>query len=165
MISTLIEEPARIASLRETPDGLRRLRAEAPGLVSRCREYPALLRGHWDAIRKMADESVWPVDRLEPYFSFVLSMADIYLDSVEALRQGIDEAGDGVIDGSALSEVADSVRSLRAEASAVWSFLTAPPARRTLRTTAEIREGRARGEYVSLDETVAQATGDASEVS
>lgn len=163
MISTLIEEPARIASLRETPDGLRRLRAEAPGLISRCREYPALLRGHWEAIRKMADESVWPVDRLEPFFSFLLSMADICLDSVEALRQGIDEAGDGTIDESALGDVVDSVRSLRAEVAAAWSFLTAPSARRTLRTTAEIREGRARSEYVSLDEAVAQATGDPSE--
>ncbi len=163
MISTLIEEPARIASLRETPDGLRRLRAEAPGILSRCQEYPALLRGHWDAIQKMADEAVWPVDRLEPFFSFLLSMADICLDSVEALRQGLDEAGDGTIDGSALIDVADSVRTLRAEVSAVWDFLMAPPARRALRTTAEIREGRARGEYVSLDEAVAQATGDPSE--
>ncbi len=163
MISTLIQEPARIASLRETPDGLRRLRAEAPDILARCQEYPALLRGHWDAIQKMADESVWPVDRLEPFFSFLLSMADICLDSVEELRQGLDEAGDGAIDGSALSDVADSVRSLRAEASAVWSFLSAPVAKRTLRTTAEIREGRARGEYVSLDEAVAQATGDPTE--
>ncbi len=106
-----------------------------------------MLRVHWVAIQKMADDAVWPVDRLEPFFSFLLSMADICLDSVEELRQGLDEAGDGAIDGSALSDVADSVRSLRAEVSAVWSFLTAPIAKRTLRTTAEIREGRARGEY------------------
>lgn len=162
MISTLIEEPARIATLRETPDGLRRLRAEAPDLLTRCREYPALVRGQWDAIRKMADESAWPVDRLEPYFSFLLSMADICLDSVESLRQGVDEAGDGVIDLSALNDVADSVRSVRDEAAAVWRFLSAPPAKRTLRTTAEIREGLARGEYVSLDEAVAQVTADPS---
>ena len=164
MISTLIEEPARIALMRETPDGLRRLRAEAPDILSRCQEYPAVLRGHWDAIQKMADESVWPIDRLEPFFTLLLSMADICLDSVEALRQGIDEAGDGAIDGSALSDVADSVRSLRAEVSAVWGFLTAPPARKTLRTTAEIRAGRARGEYVSIDEAASQAVGDSFEV-
>ncbi len=90
-------------------------------------------------------------------------MADICLDSVEQLRQAVEDAGDCAIDGSALSDVADSVCSLRAEASAVWSFLSALVAKRTLRITAEIRERRARGEYVSLDEAVALATGDTSE--
>ena len=150
MISTLIREPARIAAMRATPAGLRRLRAKASALVSGCRKYPPLMRSHWDAIQKMAEDSVWPIDDLKPYFSLLLSMIDVCLGTTKARREGLAEAGADANDLSALDEAATSLRSLRAEVSAGRDWLTAPPAPRSLRTTAEIRAGLARGEYITV---------------
>ena len=162
MISTLIREPARIAALRATPDGLRRLRAKAPALVLQCQKYPPRMRRHWGAIQKMADDSVWPVQDLKPYFSLLLSMIDVCLGATESLHEGLEEAQAAANDLSALDDVATALRALRAEASVLWDWLAAPPAKRPLRTTAEIRAGLAQGEYVDLEEAIAEAGGDLS---
>jgi hypothetical protein len=164
VISTLIREPARIAALRATPAGLRRLRARAPALVLRCQKYPSLMHRRWDDIKKMSSESAWPVEDLQPYFSFLLSMADLCLGMTEALREGLEEARAAASHLLALDGAATSLRSLRAEVSGVWDWLTATPAKRPLRTTAEIRAGLDRGEYISIEEAIAQAGEKLSEV-
>lgn len=157
MISTLIREPARIAAMRATPDGLRRLLAKASARVSQCQKYPPMIRRHWDAIQKMADDTVLPVEDYKPYFSFLLSMTDICLGTTEALHEGLEEAHAAANDLAALDDVTASLRSLRAEASEVWDWMTAPPAKRSLRRTAEIRAALARGEYISIEEAMVQA--------
>jgi hypothetical protein len=162
MISTLIHEPARIASMRTTPDGRRRLLAQASVLVARCQKLPALVRRHWRAIQKMTEEVAWPVDDLKPYFLFVLSLTDVCLGMAEAIREGLKEAHATSHDLSALADVAASLRSFRDEASAVSGRMEAPPAKRKLRTTAEIRAARARGEYMSGEEAMTRARGGSS---
>lgn len=159
MISTLIREPARIAAMRATPDGLLRLRARASALVLQCQKYPPAMHHHWEAIQRMADDSVWPIADLKPYFSLLLSMTDVCLGATEAVHEGLEEAQAHVSDLSTLDDVANSLRSLRSEASAVWEWMAAPPARRVLRTTPEIRAGIARGEYQTLEEAIAEANG------
>jgi hypothetical protein len=159
VISTLLREPARIAALRATPDGLLRLYAEASVRVSQCQKYPVLMRRHWDAIQKMADDIVLPVEDYKPYFSFLLSMIDICLGGTEALREGLEEAGMPANDLTVLDDVTASLRSLRAETSDVWDWMTSPPAKRSLPTTAEVRAAIARGECITIEEAIAQAGG------
>ncbi len=122
-----------------------------------------MMRRHWEAIQKMAEVAVWPVEDLKPYFSLHMSMTDACLGTTEAVREGLEEAGAAAGDLSALDDVASSLRSLRAEVSSIWDWLTAPPAKRALRSTAEIRAGMARGEYISIEEAIAEAGGDPSE--
>ena len=160
MISTLIREPARIAAMRATPEGLRRLRAKAPALIVQCQKHPPMMRRHWDAIQEMADDSVWPVDDLKPYFSLLLSMIDVCLGTAEALHEGLDEAGAAASDLSALDEAVASLRSLRAEVSAVWDWMAAPPPKRPRPARPpKSAAGIARGEYLTIEEAVAQVSG------
>lgn len=159
MISSLIQEQVQIDAMRATPGGLRRLRTKAPALVLKCQKYPAMMRDEWDAIQKMASKSAWPVDDLKPFFSAVLSMIDLCLAMTTALHAGLEAASAAADHLSSLDEVTTSLESLRAEVSGVWDTLTAPPVKRTLRTTAEIRAGRARGEYISIEEPITEAGG------
>jgi hypothetical protein len=157
VISTLIREPARIAALRATPDGLRHLLAEASVRVSQCQKYPAMMRRHWDAVQKMVEDCIWPAEDYKPYFSLLLSMIDVCLSAATALREGLEEAHASASDLTALDETAASLRSLRAEASEFWDWMTAPPAKRTLRKTAEIRAAMDRGEYISVEQAMLEA--------
>jgi hypothetical protein len=138
---------------------LRRLRAKAAVRVSHCQKYPVMMRRHWDAIQKMADDLVLPVEDYKPYFSLLLSMIDICLSGTEALREGLEEAGASANDLSTLDDVTASLRSLRAEASDVWDWMTSPPAKLSLPTTAEVRAAIARGECITIEEAIAQAGG------
>jgi hypothetical protein len=157
VISTLLREPARIAAMRATPDGLRRLLAKASARVSQCQKYPAMMRRHWDAVQKMVEECFWPAEDYKPYFSLLLSMIDVCLGATAALHEGLEEAQASANDLTALDDTTTSLRALRAEASGFWDWMTAPPEKRTLRTTAEIRAAMARGEYISVEQAMLEA--------
>jgi hypothetical protein len=118
-----------------------------------------MMRRHWDAIQKMVEECVWPAEDLKPYFSLLLSMIDVCLGATEALHEGLEEAHASANNLAALDDTATSLRSLRAEASAFWDWMTAPPAKRTPAKMAEIRTATARGEYIDINEAVVQAGG------
>lgn len=155
MISSLLRDAGRIAAMRANPAWLRRLRAEGPALLVKCRRYPALARRQWDALKKMAENGVWLGDDLKPYFTLVLSTIDVCLATIEALREKLEDAGDAASDVSALKEATAALRTLRAEVSETWDWLSAPPEKRQLRTSAEIRAGLANGEYMSAEEAAA----------
>jgi hypothetical protein len=157
VISTLIREPARIAAMRATPDGLRRLLAKASARVAQCQKYPAMMRRHWDAVQKMVEDCIWPAEDLKPYFSLLLSMIDVCLGATAALREGLEEAQASANDLTALDETATALRALRAEASEFWDWMTAPPAKRTPAKMAEIRAATALGEYISIEEAMIEA--------
>ena len=121
VISTLIREPARIAAL-PTAAGRNQLREKASDLVSRCRKYPTLVSRRWDDVKKMASQSVWLGDDLQPYFSFLLSMTDLCLSTIRLLREALEEPGARKPPGR-LGRVAATLGSLRTEVSGVWDWL------------------------------------------
>jgi hypothetical protein len=165
MIATLIQESARVASMRATAKGRGRLLAAAPDFVALCEKLPAHVRRQWKNLKKLAGKRAWPVGDLKPYFTMVLSFTDLSLGLAEAVHEGLKDARAGSNDLSAVAEVVASLRSLRGEISAVSDMMDAPPAKRRLRTTAEIRAALDRGEYMSAEEAMKQANESSSEAS
>jgi len=165
MNATLIQESARVASMRATPEGRSRLLAAAPDLVARCEKLPAHVRRQWNSLKKLAGKRAWPVSDLKPFFTMVLSFTDASLGLVEAARDGLHDAKAARDALVALDRVTASLRSFRDEISAVSDMMEKPPAKRKLRTTAEIRAALDRGEYMSAEEAMRQADGGSPEAS
>jgi hypothetical protein len=165
MIATLIQRSARVALLRDTPEGRSRLLAAAPRFVAMCERLPGHVRRQWTNLKKLAGKRAWPLDDLKPYFTTVLSFTDLSLGLVEATRKGLHDAKAARDALSALDEVIASLRFSRDEISAVWHMMEKPPARRKRRTTAEIRDALDRGEYLSAEEAMSRVNGGSSEAS
>ena len=105
----------------------------------------------------MAENGIWLGEDLKPYFTLVLSITDACLATAEALHEGLAETDAAASDLTVLEQATTALRSLRAEASGVWDWLTAPPEKRPLRA-AEVR-----GESVSVEEAMIRAGLDPSE--
>jgi hypothetical protein len=155
--SSLFRDAGKIAAMRANLAWLGRLRADGPALLAKCRLYPALARRQWDALKKMAENGVWLGDDLKPYFTLVLSTIDVCLATIEGLRERLEDAPDAAGDISALHEATTTLQALRTEVTGIWDWLSAPPEKREIRSTAEIRAGLANGEYLSIEEAMRQA--------
>jgi hypothetical protein len=164
VISSLFRDAGKIASIRSSRARQRRLRADGPALLAKCLKYPALARRQWDALKKMAESGFWLGDGLKPYFTLVLSTIDVCLATVADLRDRFEDAPDAASDISALQDATASLQALRTEVSGVWDMLSAPPEQRQLRTPDEIRAGRAKGEYMSIEDAMRQEGLDPSEI-
>jgi hypothetical protein len=168
-----------VDALREVPEGRRLLLADSDQLIAHCREYPIQLRRHWDAFQKAAEGRVLHVENLGSFFAPLLSLAEAYHATITAVRQGLQEAEQSrseleaetgaplpAADLAALDAAAADIHAFRSEVAGRWDWLkSSPPAGRTLRTTAEIREGIARGEYLSVEDAFARSVGNPSEAS
>jgi hypothetical protein len=182
MTTTLLLRSARaeaqtlrdeVDALREVPGGRRRLLEDAEPLTTHCREYPAWLRRQWDSFQRSAEGRIFVGDDLDPVFTLFLSLAEACLTTITAVRQGLDEAepyrGEveaeraealPAVDLAALDAAAAEVRAFSAEMTKERDWFRAPPpAPRKLRTTAEIREGMARGEYMDIEDAFKEAIG------
>jgi hypothetical protein len=149
MGAKLILEPGRIASMTAIPEGRR-------DLAARSHAYPQAIRRRWKRLKKATAVNVLTVDDLHPYFSLLLSLADISLHAVQATRNALDAAGEPS-DLPALDRTIESLKSLRAEISDVWQWLDAPFDPPPIRSTEEIRSGLAWGEYINADEASKEA--------
>jgi hypothetical protein len=158
--------------LRETQDGRRLLLLDANALIAHCLEYPDTIRRRWEAFQQEVEGRVLFEDDMAPSFTMLISLAETCREAVAAVRESLEAAERSRPDLerqderaypaphlAPLESAASRLAALRSEISAQWEWLNAPAEpHRPLRTTEEIQAGLRRGEYISVEDAMAQAT-------
>lgn len=166
-----------VECLRETLEGRRLLLLEASVLIDHCLEYAEAARRRWETFQQDAEGRVLFMDELAPSFTLLISLTEVYQETVAKVRQSLEEAerfrpeieaederAYAAPDLAPLDGAAGLLTALKNEITAQWDWLNAPAApHRPFRTTEEIRAGLRRGEYISVEEAMAQATENLSE--
>lgn len=130
-----------------------------------CAEYPSTLRGFWNEVQASCEETPRTPDELEPDVAAFFILLDTYQASTQLVHDALRnlEASysrpkdEGDFSSETASDVLEELQSIRTEITALWEWSNAsPPLGRRLRTTAEIKAAMEAGEYLSVDDAIAQ---------